>query len=181
MMSSLALRPQMAADTPQIDALHDEVFGPGRFVRTAYRIREASTVAPLLSLIAWQGDTLAGAMLLTAISIGGRRGAVLLGPLAIAPAFQHKGLGMRLILESKAQLAAMSYELIILVGDALYYARAGFHVVPQGQIALPGPADPARFLGCELVHGALDHYRGMTTADNEPPFTLNAHTLLRSA
>lgn len=179
MMSSLVLRPQTAADTAQIDALHDEVFGPGRFVRTAYRIREASTVAPLLSLSAWQGDALAGAILLTAISIGGRRGAVLLGPLVIAPVFQHKGLGMRLILESKAQLAAMGYEVVILVGDALYYARAGFHAVPVGQIALPGPADPARFLACELVHGALVAFRGMTSADNEPPFTAGAHSLPR--
>lgn len=180
MIDSLVLRPQAAADTAQIDTLHDEVFGPGRFARTAYRIREAATAGPLLALTAWQnGDTLAGAILLTAISISGRRGAALLGPLAIAPDFQHKGLGMRLILESKVQIAAMGYELLILVGDAPYYARAGFHVIPYGRIALPGPADPARFLACELVHGALAHFHGMVAADNEPPFTAKA--MLRTA
>ena len=59
-------------------------FGPGRFARTAHRIREAARVPPVIALTAWDGARLVGAIQFSAISIGGRRGAALLGPLAIA-------------------------------------------------------------------------------------------------
>ena len=43
--------------------------------------------------------------------------------------------------------------LVILVGDAPYYARFGFTPVPPGRLTLPGPVDPARLLWLELADG----------------------------
>ena len=45
--------------------------------------------------------------------------------------------------------------LVLLIGEMPYYGRFGFQPVPPGQIALPGPVDPARLLAAELVPGAL--------------------------
>jgi len=59
---------------------------------------------------------------------------------------------------------AAGHDLIMLVGDAPYYARFGFRVIPPGQLVLPGPADPARFLALELVEGVLAQRRGAVTA-----------------
>jgi predicted N-acetyltransferase YhbS len=49
---------------------------------------------------------------------------------------------------------------VLLIGDEPYYVRFGFKRIPQGQLAMPGPVDPDRFLALELVEGALPKARG---------------------
>ena len=166
MSCSFLFRPQTPDDLPAVDALHEESFGPGRFARTAYRIREAARMPPAIAVTAWDGALLIGAIQFSAISIGGKRGAALLGPLAIAPAYKNKGCGLRLMLDGLADAEKLGFHLVVLIGDLPYYQRAGFGAIPNGQIALPGPADPARFLAVELKAGALSQFSGMVAADN---------------
>jgi predicted N-acetyltransferase YhbS len=168
MTCQFAIRPQTPADAPAVDALHEEAFGPGRFSRTAYRIREAAMYPPLIALTAWDGGEMAGAIHFTPVTVGGKRGALLLGPLAIAPAYKNKGCGLRLMREGLDIAAAMGFRLVMLVGDLPYYQRVGFRIIPPGRIALPGPADPARFLAAELSDGALLEFSGLIAADNSP-------------
>jgi predicted N-acetyltransferase YhbS len=162
------IRRQEPADEPAVSQLHEKAFGPGRFARSAYRVREASR-GPSIALTAWDGDEIVGSIQLTAITIGGQPGAMLLGPLAVAPAHKGRGAGLRLIVESLSAARERGVRLIILVGDLPYYGRAGFSAVPQGQIALPGPADPARILAAETQPGALAAFRGTIAADNDTP------------
>ena len=49
---------------------------------------------------------------------------------------------------------------MILVGDAPYYARFGFAQIPVGSLRMPGPVDPARMLGLELIPGTLARAKG---------------------
>lgn len=167
MSYSFTIRPENAADKADILALHEEAFGPGRFTRTAYRIREQATTAKQIALTAWYDDRLAGAIQFTAIRIGGRSGAMLMGPLAIAPAFKNMGCGIKLMKQGLEQAASGDCALVILIGDLPYYQRVGFGRVPPGQIALPGPADPARLLAVMLKDGAMDDYSGLVSADNQ--------------
>jgi predicted N-acetyltransferase YhbS len=173
MSSTFLIRPQQPDDFSSVTALHEQAFGPGRFARSAYRVREASH-GPEIALTAWHGGTLAGAIQLTAVTVGGHPGAMLLGPLAVAPDYKGKGCGMRLIQESLAAAKAAGKRFIVLVGDLPYYARAGFTVTPAGRIILPGPADPSRILGLELHPGALADYAGLVTADNAPAVAMDA-------
>ena len=168
MSCSFLFRRQAPDDLPAVDALHEESFGPGRFARTAHRIREASRVPPAIALTAWDDAQLIGAIQFTAISIGEKRGAALLGPLAIAPAYKNNGCGLRLMRDGLTEAKRLGFELVVLIGDLPYYQRAGFGVIPRGRITLPGPADPARFLAAELTAGALSRFSGMVAADNEP-------------
>ncbi len=168
MNCSFLFRPQTPDDLPAIDTLHEESFGPGRFARTAYRIREAARVPPAIALTAWDSARLIGAIQFSAITIGDKRGAALLGPLAIAPAYKSKGCGLRLMQDGLAEAERLGFELVVLIGDLPYYQRAGFGVIPRGRISLPGPADPARFLAAELMAGALSRFSGMVAADNQP-------------
>lgn len=161
------VRPEIAADKADVLALHEEAFGPGRFSRTAYRIREQARTAKQIALTAWYDDRLAGAIQLTAIRIGGKSGAMLLGPLAIAPAFKSMGCGIKLMKQGLEQAALGECALVMLIGDLPYYQRVGFKRIPPGQIVLPGPADPARLLAAALKDGALEDYSGLVSADNE--------------
>ncbi|MBI4725393.1 MAG: N-acetyltransferase, partial [Rhodomicrobium sp.] len=140
------IRLQTPDDFPALKKLNEETFGPGRFARTAYRVREDAAMEPRLNLCAVQGEAIIGAVQFTPVAIGGVSGALLLGPLIIEKTHSNRGHGLRLMLEGIRRAREIGYKLVILVGDLPYYARAGFAVAPLGRIILPGPANPARLL-----------------------------------
>jgi len=150
----LTLEPATDGDAEPIERLNERVFGPGRFARTAYRIRETTPADPTLSFVARVGTLLVGASAMTPIVIG-EASALLLGPLIVEPVFRSQGIGEALVTSSLEAAKAAGWKLVLLVGDEPYYARMGFQRAPKGQISLPGPVDPERLLYCELVPGAL--------------------------
>ena len=162
--TDVILRTVTPADQEQIQHLHADVFGPGRFARSAYRVREGTPFASPFCRVAVQGDRIVAALRMTPARVGGEPGALLLGPLAVATGFANKGHGRHIVSDSFESAAAAGFRLVLLVGDQSYYARMGFVAVPPGQIWLPGPADPARILARELVPGALGDYRGLVVA-----------------
>jgi predicted N-acetyltransferase YhbS len=150
----LVLEPETPDDAEAILRLNERVFGPGRFARTAYRLRETTAADLSLSFVARVGPLLVGANAMTPVSIGGKP-ALLLGPLIVEPVFRSQGIGEALVQRSLQAAKAAGWTLAILVGDEPYYARMGFACAPPGRIALPGPVDPARLLYCELEPGAF--------------------------
>ena len=158
--TSVQIVPETAEWDTAIEDLNALTFGPGRFTRTAYHLRNGSDPIPGLSHIALSGDRLIGSVRFHPITVGGVRVA-LLGPLCVHPDFAKRGHGLALMEAGIAAGQRQGERLIILVGDRPYYARAGFEPVPKGQITFPGPVDPGRLLALELVPGALDETRGM--------------------
>lgn len=157
-------RPLTPADLPLVSKLHASVFGPGRFTRTAYRVREGTPPISPFCRGAFLADRLIASVRFTEIVVGAQGDALLLGPLAVDPAFAGKGFGRGLVAESMADAKAKGVRLVMLVGDEPYYGRFGFRPVPAGQISLPGPVDPRRLLAAELEPGALASYRGLVAA-----------------
>jgi predicted N-acetyltransferase YhbS len=142
------------ADEAAVEKLDERAFGPGRFARTAYRLREGVEPAYDLSFVAHVGTLLVGANRMTPILVG-LTPALLLGPLTVEPAFRSQGVGEALMKKSIETAAAAGHSLVLLVGDADYYARVGFTRVPHGMISMPGPVDPDRLLYRELREGAF--------------------------
>ena len=157
---AVEIRLQTPNDLPALKKLNEESFGPGRFARTAFRVREEATPDPRLNLCAIEAGTIVGSVQFTPISIGGVAGALLLGPLIVAKSHSNQGLGLRLMQAGLDRARALGYAFAVLAGDLPYYARAGFAAVPAGRICLPGPVDPARLLYVELSPDALESYRG---------------------
>jgi predicted N-acetyltransferase YhbS len=155
----LILEPATDDDADPIERLNERVFGPGRFARTAYRVREATPADPALSFVARVGTLLVGASAMTPITVG-EVSALLLGPLIVEPVFRSQGIGEALVARSLEAAKAAGWKLVILVGPESYYERMGFQRVPAGQISLPGPVDPDRLLYCELEPGALEAAKG---------------------
>lgn len=160
-MIDLVIRfsPQTPADSAPIEKLEERAFGPGRFARTAYRLREGMEPDLGLSFVAHVGTLLVGANRMTPILVGDVP-ALLLGPLTVEPAFRSQGLGEALVKKSLDAARAAGHGLVLLVGDRDYYARLGFERVPRGKITMPGPVDPDRLLYCELREGALEEASG---------------------
>jgi len=168
----LELRPVSIGDEPLMGALQAEIFGPGRFARTAYRIREGLAGPSPHCRALWQGDQLAGSVTLTEVFIGGDRGHWLLGPLAVRPVDANKGLGRQLVgaalksISAQETQRAQSIATVILVGDLAYYERFGFEQTPPGQIILPGPVDPSRLLIWRGSDGTRKLPAGLVRAAN---------------
>jgi predicted N-acetyltransferase YhbS len=156
---SLVIAPLRAADLAAVEKLDERAFGPGRFARTAYRLREGAPPDFALSCVALVGTLLVGANRMTPIRAGDRP-ALLLGPLTVDPPFRDRGVGRRLMEHSLQAARAAGHGLVLLVGDEPYYARAGFRRVPVGRLTMPGPVDPARLLYLELADGAFEGATG---------------------
>ncbi|MGQ9371657.1 GNAT family N-acetyltransferase [Azospirillum sp. ST 5-10] len=160
-----------------IEALLDRAFGPNRHAKTAYRLRDGVAPLPELCLVAIEHDdhgneVLEGTIRYWPVLLGGMTPALMLGPIAVAPHWRGGGLGSKLIRMSLNKAAAAGHRAVILVGDAPYYGRFGFTRDLTLGLEMPGPVDPARFLGLELVPGALAGAAGVVgrhPCDIAPP------------
>ena len=62
------VRPECAEDFPALKSLAAHSFGPGRFARTAHRVRETACPVESLGLTAWVDDVLIGSIRFTALT-----------------------------------------------------------------------------------------------------------------
>lgn len=142
----LSVRVATPADDVFVDDLQAIAFGPGRFARTAFRVRERFPIDKSLSLICEVDGTPCGSVWMTPISVGGMKG-YLLGPLATHPNFRKRGAGKLLAREvSRLALERGEGHFVLLVGDQDYYCPLGWKITVPGNIQFPGPVDPTRVL-----------------------------------
>ncbi len=94
--------------------------------------------AGVLSLIATVGPAIVGHVVFTPCRVGGHtQNVVLLGPLAVAPDQQRKGIGTALIRDGLQRLKDAGTSRVFVLGDPAYYGRHGFS--PETQVAPPYP------------------------------------------
>ena len=161
---SLTILPETGDDAMAIERLHERTFGPGRYAKSAYRLRERVAHRLELSFTARVGTLLVGSVRLSPIQVGKTK-ALLLGPLTVEPPFRERGIGYALIERALGEAKARGHQLVVLVGDEPYYGKSGFRRIPKGRATMPGPADPARLLVCELVDSAFDGVSGPIRPD----------------
>jgi predicted N-acetyltransferase YhbS len=166
--ASLTILPETAGDAVAIERLHERTFGPGRYARTAFRIREGRGHTLELSFTARIGTLLVGSVRLTPICIG-ETPALLLGPLTVEPPFRSHGVGTALVKRALKEADGKGHTLVMLVGDEPIYKKSGFKRIAKGQVQMPGPVDPARLLVAELKAGAFDGVKGVIRPDWEKP------------
>jgi len=136
--------------TPEDDQFVEDLqalaFGPGRYARTAFRVRERFPIDRSLSMIGEIDGVRGGSVWMTPISVGGIDG-YLLGPLATHPDFRRRGLGKLLAREvTRHALARGEGRFVLLIGDQDYYGPLGWQPTTPGAIVFPGPVDPRRVL-----------------------------------
>ncbi|HYA07543.1 MAG TPA: N-acetyltransferase [Xanthobacteraceae bacterium] len=161
---ALTIAPETADDAAAIERLHERTFGPGRYAKTAYRLREQAAHRLDVSFTARIGTLLVGSVRLSPVRVGEIK-ALLLGPLTVEPAFRDRGVGQALIERALNEAKAKGHRLVILVGDEPYYGKCGFKRIPPGRATMPGPVDPARLLVVELEQGAFDGVSGPIRPD----------------
>jgi predicted N-acetyltransferase YhbS len=159
------IRPELASDRPQREALLDRAFGRNRHRKTSARLRDSRLPAEGLAFSATDAKgRLIGTIRLWHVSAGSAGPALLLGPLAVDARHQKCGIGTALMQHAIAEARERGHQAVILVGDESYYRRFGFARSAVADLHLPGPVDRDRFLGLELVPAALDGAEGLVLA-----------------
>jgi predicted N-acetyltransferase YhbS len=161
---SISIAPESARDAQAIERLLERTFGPGRFVLSAYRLREHLDHLLDISFTARVGTLLVGSVRQLPICIGDTK-ALLLGPLTVEPPFRGRGVGRALLERALSAAKTKGHRLVLLVGDEAYYGRVGFKMVPKGRAIMPGPVDYNRLLVAELADGAFDGVAGAVRPD----------------
>lgn len=141
------IRPATAADTPAIDALLRAAFDTGAEAALVAQLRKAGDmrgeqVIPL-------GDGIIGYYALSAMPAP--KGWLCLAPVAIAPDWQGRGHGRRLV----AQLAAWADQTgspVVVLGAPDFYGKAGFSAAAAARLTSPYPVDHTLLAG---VGGAV--------------------------
>ncbi|HEY4942816.1 MAG TPA: N-acetyltransferase [Rhizomicrobium sp.] len=153
------IRSERPEDAPLVEALNQTAFGPGRFAKAAYRLREGVSQVASLAFVAVEDGALRGSVRFWPIAIGGTR-ALMLGPLAVTAGQRGRGIGVALMERALDEARALDHAVVILIGDEPYYARVGFAKLPPGRIRFPGPVDRSRILGLSLKAGATLNLSG---------------------
>lgn len=144
--------PETPADEPEVEALYDLCFAPGRTALSSYRLREGvPRVAPLCLVLRSDDGVLKAAIRFWPVRVADQP-VLLLGPIAVHPTAQGEGLGALLMQDSLARARDLGWSRVLLVGDAPYYNRFGFTRLDE--VEMPPPTNPDRVLGLELVPGA---------------------------
>lgn len=159
MSETWEIRRERDEDGTRILALTEAGFGPGRYAKSAYRLREGVKPVKTLSFVAVEKGILRGSVRFWPIKVG-PNDALLLGPLAVESAERGRGIGISLMQRGIEAARAQGWRAILLVGDEPYYGRVGFSKIRAGALRFPGPVDPDRLLGLGLADGALESLSG---------------------
>lgn len=152
-----------ASDIAAREALLDRAMGPQRRRKSSEKLRRGRCPSTGLAFVARDAcGALIGTVRLWDVALGeGGPRALLLGPLAVEPSLKGGGVGSALMRHAIAEADRLGHRIILLVGDAPYYARFGFSAEKTGSLAMPGPYERHRFLALELTDGALDGASGV--------------------
>jgi putative acetyltransferase len=119
-------------------------------------IRASPQYLPALALVALRDGDPVGHVMISRAELdddGVRCGVLTLSPLAVAPAWQGRGIGGRLVLDVLARAEATGEALVTLEGSPRYYPRFGFR--PAGEfgvsIQLPDWAPPEAAMAYPLT------------------------------
>ena len=157
----------MSGIEPQaVEHLLDLAFGPDRFGRTAYRIRQGMDAVPALSFAAVEHGALIGTIQCWPVAHhapdGGATPLVMVGPVAVRPDVQRGGHGRVLMAHMLEAAETEADSALMMIGDPEYYGRFfGFTAHATGNWDLPGPYEKRRLLARAVNGHGLPTGAGM--------------------
>ncbi len=143
-MNELEICTGVPGDAAAIESLYPEAF-PEEDLLPLVRdlLRDSENV---VSLVGKTGSQLVGHVVFTRCGIADNSAkAALLGPLAVAPDWQNRGIGSALVRTGLRHLIDVEVELVFVLGDPAYYGRLGFapDALVEPPFALPAECSGA--------------------------------------
>ena len=146
-VDGLRVRREAPDDHEAIAQVVSAAFASPAEARLVEAIRASDNYIAELAMVAELGGRIVGHVMISDVGLdaaGGRQRVASLSPLAVAPAFQRRGIGAALVRAVTAEADRRGEPLVVLEGDPSYYGRFGFeHSVPHGiEMPLPSWAPP---------------------------------------
>ncbi len=158
----MLIRPEELHDETAIREVNQLAFGQEAEGALVDALREAGAV--LCSLVAEDDGRIVGHILFSPATLedGPRRWEVAaLGPVAVHPEHQRRGIGSALILAGLDICRVRGYDVAILLGHPAYYPRFGFRPAAPLGIRWEHDAPEEAFMVMELQAGALAGRQGI--------------------
>lgn len=164
---NISIRPERVTEHHQCEALVRDAFWdlyrPGCVEHLI--LHQARTSPDLvLDLVAEAGAALAGALVATRArvldSAAVAHEVLYLGPLAVRPDLQRRGIGSRLVSFGLAAGTQEGFAAAFLYGDPAYYERFGFRNAATWAVTTPEGLNFDAFMGIELRAGGLSDVSG---------------------
>ncbi len=163
---SLVIRHEDPGDRAQVFEVNAQAFETDAEAKLVEALRHAAE--PLISLVAVVEERVVGHILFTPVRVekcpkGGAPMA--LGPMAVIPELQNRGIGSQLVREGLRKCRALGGEVVYVLGHADYYRRFGFQLAPRFGLQYRSEEFDPYFMVLELRPGALEamagrvHYR----------------------
>lgn len=159
----LEIKQEHAQDFPAIYDVNTKAFGRKEEARLVDRLRLSEAFVPELSLIAIVEGKVVGHILFSIISIVEGECidvSLALAPVAVAPDWQGKGIGSRLIRYGLDKAKQLGYRSAFVLGHSAYYPKFGFKPSVQWGIRPPFNVPSEVFMAIELVEGSLSCTKG---------------------
>ena len=147
--SDTIIRFETSADLVAIRSLHDLAFGQPTEGALVDALRENGDI--VFSLLAVERGRVAGHVVFSRMQAPFR--ALGLGPIAVLPARQRKGLASRLIETGLGLGEAHGWDAVFVVGDPAFYRRFGF--TPEQASGFQSPYAGAYLMALCLAEGGL--------------------------
>ncbi|MGZ8741004.1 MAG: GNAT family N-acetyltransferase, partial [Gaiellaceae bacterium] len=123
----MIIRPETAADHDAIRKVNDEAFGDTLEGKLVDAIRESDRFVPELSLVAVSEGQTHGHVISSYVDVEpGARRVLQVGPLAVLPSHERRGIGSALMGETIRIAEARGEPLLLIEGNPKYYERFGF-------------------------------------------------------
>ena len=162
----MRVRLETEADRAAVRAVNEAAFET-RAEADLVEVLHAKGVS-LVSLVAEVDSEVVGHILFSPVSLADNARLKLmgLGPMAVVPDHQRKGIGSGLVREGLSRCRALGCCAVVVVGHPEYYPRFGF--LPAGRHALRCEYDvPAEvFMVAELEAGSLNGASGLVRYDD---------------
>lgn len=134
MIDDFEVRASTPGDLDAIEAIYPDAFPNEDLVPLVRDLLTGQN--DVLSLVGTVGSSLIAHVIFTKCSVRGSPLEVaLLGPVAVAPAWQKRGAGSRIIRSGLQRLQHDGMRRVFVLGDPAYYGRFGFS--PEANVAPP--------------------------------------------
>jgi putative acetyltransferase len=155
------IRPETAADYDAIRKVNDEAFGDTLEAKLVDAIRESDRFVPELSLVALSEGQTHGHVISSYVDVEpGARRVLQVGPLAVLPSHQRRGIGSALMEETIRIADARGEPLLLIEGNPKYYERFGFTRADAVGIEPPPEAHGPQYFMVRPLAGYDPAFRG---------------------
>jgi len=153
---ALAIRPEQPSDRDDVRSVLETAFGQPGEARLVEILRDDPEC---VSLVACENGRVVGHVFFTPVRVE-EFPATALGPMAVQPDRQRRGIGSRLVLAGLDACRDRDASAVFVLGHPQYYPRFGFVPASRFGIRCEFPVPDEVFLGLELRPGALRDVRG---------------------